>query len=114
VVRNWPGAGATPVSRGDRFPGSTCRQEARGRTVDGRQVSSASAIEASSAVAAMKLGGSVWPEPEATPAASGVRCLGSTCRRSVGASPPLVGLLSTLSRAAPVDYLAAVVRSLAT
>jgi hypothetical protein len=31
-----------------------------------------------------------WPEPEATPAAGGVRCPGSTCRRSVGPNPPLV------------------------
>src|SRR5271167_4735393 len=31
-----------------------------------------------------------WPEPEATLAAGGVRCLGSTCRRSVGPNPPLV------------------------
>jgi hypothetical protein len=31
-----------------------------------------------------------WPEPEATPAADGVRCLGSTCRRSVGPNSPLV------------------------
>jgi hypothetical protein len=49
VVRKWPGAGATPVSRGGRFRGSTRRREGRGRTVDGRQVSSASAIEVSSA-----------------------------------------------------------------
>jgi hypothetical protein len=32
----------------------------------------------------------LWPEPEATLAAGGVRCLGSTCRRSVGPNPPLV------------------------
>ena len=32
----------------------------------------------------------VAPEPEATLAAGGVRCLGSTCRRSVGPNPPLV------------------------
>jgi hypothetical protein len=32
----------------------------------------------------------LWPEPEATVAAGGVRCLGSTCRRSVGPDPPLV------------------------
>jgi hypothetical protein len=32
----------------------------------------------------------LWPEPEATVDAGGVRCLGSTCRRSVGPNPPLV------------------------
>src|SRR5580704_13462212 len=32
----------------------------------------------------------LWPEPEATLAAGGVRCLGSTCRRSVGPHPTLV------------------------
>jgi hypothetical protein len=32
----------------------------------------------------------LWPESEATLAAGGVRCLGSTCRRSVGPNPPLV------------------------
>jgi hypothetical protein len=32
----------------------------------------------------------LWPEPEATVDAGGVRCLGSTCRRSVGPDPPLV------------------------
>ena len=32
----------------------------------------------------------VAPEPEATLAAGGVRCLGSTCRRRVGPNPPLV------------------------
>jgi len=32
----------------------------------------------------------LWPEPEANLAAGGVRCLGSTCRRSVGPNPPLV------------------------
>jgi hypothetical protein len=32
----------------------------------------------------------LWPEPEATLAAGGVRCPGSTCRRSVGRNPPLV------------------------
>jgi hypothetical protein len=31
-----------------------------------------------------------WPEPEATLAAGGVRCLGSNCRRSVSPNPPLV------------------------
>ena len=35
-------------------------------------------------------GGRKWPDPEATLAAGGVRCLGSTCRRSVGPNPPLV------------------------
>jgi hypothetical protein len=34
--------------------------------------------------------GRLWPEPEATLGAGGVRCLGSTCRRSVGPDPPLV------------------------
>jgi hypothetical protein len=31
-----------------------------------------------------------WPEADATLAAGRVRCLGSTCRRSVGPNPPLV------------------------
>jgi hypothetical protein len=35
-------------------------------------------------------GGRFWPDSEATLAAGGVRSLGSTCRRSVGPSPPLV------------------------
>jgi hypothetical protein len=34
--------------------------------------------------------GRLWPEPEATPAAAGVPCLGSTCRRGVGPNSPLV------------------------
>jgi len=32
----------------------------------------------------------LWPEPEATLAVGGVRCLGSTCRKSVGPNSPLV------------------------
>jgi hypothetical protein len=36
--------------------------------------------------------GRSWPEPEATVAAGGVRCLGLTCRRTVGPNPPLVTL----------------------
>jgi hypothetical protein len=54
-----PGAGAAPVSRGVRSLGSTCR---RGDVADRRgphHASPASAIEASSAVAATKLGGTV-------------------------------------------------------
>jgi hypothetical protein len=35
-------------------------------------------------------GSEIWPESEATQAAGGVRCLGSTCRRSVGPHPPLL------------------------
>jgi hypothetical protein len=50
-------------------------------------------------------------EPEATLAAGGVRCLGSTCRRSVGPNPPLVTLsgsqrskLSALRDASLLDH----------
>jgi hypothetical protein len=43
--------------RGGRFPVNTRRRQGRGRTVGGRMASPASAIEASSAVAATKLGG---------------------------------------------------------
>jgi hypothetical protein len=39
-----------------------------------------------------------WPEPEATLAAGGVRCLGSTCRGSVGGNPPLVTRLGHAAR----------------
>jgi hypothetical protein len=56
---SWPGAGAAPVSRGVRSLGSTCR---RGNVADRRgprHALAASAIEASSAVAATKLGGRV-------------------------------------------------------
>jgi hypothetical protein len=35
------------------------------------------------------------PEPEATLAAGGVRCLWSTCRRSVGPNSPLVTQLGS-------------------
>jgi hypothetical protein len=54
----WPESEATAARRGGRLLGSTCRRGGRGRTVDRRQVSAASAIEVSSAVAATKLGGS--------------------------------------------------------
>src|SRR5579864_8469178 len=57
----WPSAAAAPVSRGVRSLGSTCR---RGDVADRRgprDASPASAIEASSAVTAKKLGSSVCP-----------------------------------------------------
>ena len=38
------------------------------------------------------------PEPEATLAAGGVRCLGWTCRRGVGPNPPLVTQLRHAAR----------------
>jgi hypothetical protein len=55
--RSWPGAGAAPVNRGVRSLGSTCR---RGDVADRRgprHASPLSAIEASSAVAVVKLDG---------------------------------------------------------
>jgi hypothetical protein len=59
VCRFWPGAGAAPVSRGVRSLRSTRRRGDPVETVDGRHASLASAIEASSAVAPAKIGGSV-------------------------------------------------------
>jgi hypothetical protein len=53
----WPGAGAALVSRGVRSPGSTCRRGDMADRRGPRHASPASAIEASSAVAATKLGG---------------------------------------------------------
>jgi hypothetical protein len=58
-LRLRSGAGATSARHGGRVLGSTCGRERCGRSVGGRIASPASAIEASSAVAAMKLGGSV-------------------------------------------------------
>jgi hypothetical protein len=85
------------VPFGSLHVGSTRRREERGRTVDGRQASPASAIEASSATSAPRRGGSKSPRAEKRGAplldqsyGAIARCTSASTHDGAGSRPAIV------------------------